>query len=169
MATPKKRVALACAGLAVSSALVAAAAHAQDVSFDKAATLLIATVNGPTEAKEPTFATTDFPAALGTIAAHIGPEGEIVGRCCLEPSCIQGITGSRHGFLLSDDEFTSIDFPVAFSTRAYGLTPGGQVIVGDYCTTPGCIRPTTRSWHGFGLRDSEFTFFDVPFPGVSRL
>jgi uncharacterized membrane protein len=154
----------------------------------------------------PTFLTIDVPSALGTLAADISPTGDIVGRYCLEPSCLQDVTGNWHGFLLSGGEFTSIDFPGAFhtnatginahgdivgryrdvvggpfhgfllsggkftsidvpgafSTRAYGITPGGEIIVGDYCTDPGCIRPAAGHWHGFVLSEGEFSTFDFP-------
>jgi len=152
------------------------------------------------------FTAIDFPGALATLAADINAAGDVVGRYCLNPSCLQNVTGNWHGFLARDGEFTSIDFPGAFhtnavgindsgdivgryrnvvggpfhgfllsegkfisidvpgafSTRAYGITPGGEIIVGDYCTDPGCIAPAAGHWHGFLLNGDEFTTFDFP-------
>ena len=43
----------------------------------------------------------------------------------------QDSTGAAHGFLLEDGEFTSIDFPGATDTRAFGINERGD-IVGNY-------------------------------------
>ena len=41
------------------------------------------------------------------------------------------VDGGDHGFLLHEGGFTSIDFPAALATRAFGINPEGD-IVGDY-------------------------------------
>jgi len=58
---------------------------------------------------------------------------------------------------MSGDEFTSIDFPGASLTQAWGINPRGE-IVGAYDDADG-VR------HGFLLSGDEFTSFD--FPGAS--
>ena len=102
------------------------------------------------------FTAIDFPGAFHTNPDGVNAHGDIVGR-------YRDVVGDPfHGFLLSGGKFTSIDVPGAFSTRAYGITPGGEIIVGDYCTDPGCVRPGAGHWHGFVLREGEFTTFDFP-------
>ena len=44
--------------------------------------------------------------------------------------------GATHGYLLSRGEFTSIDFPGANFTVAFGITPRGN-IVGRYFSADG--------------------------------
>src|SRR5260370_36631720 len=100
------------------------------------------------------------PGAFHTNATGINARGDIVGRYR------NAYVGGFHGFLLSGDGFTRIDFPGAFSTRLYGITPDGDTIVGDYCADPGCIRSGSGHWHGFKLSGGGFTSFD--FPGAIR-
>jgi uncharacterized membrane protein len=102
----------------------------------------------------------EYPGAFHTNATGINARGDIVGRYR------NSTTGGFHGYLLSDGEFTPIDYPGAFSTRPYGITSDGGVIVGDYCTVPGCIGPASGPYHAFVLRGGEFTSFD--FPGAVR-
>ena len=52
------------------------------------------------------------------------------------------------------DTFTSIDFPRATLTAAYGINPRGD-IVGRYADAAGVI-------HAYLLRDGDFTSFDFP-------
>ena len=56
----------------------------------------------------------DFPGAIFTLALHINPSGQIVGR-------YRGADGNYHGFLRSGEEFSSIDFPGAACTIATGI------------------------------------------------
>ena len=53
----------------------------------------------------------------------------------------------------SDPKFTTIDYPGATQTIAYGINPAGDV-VGEYRDTLG--------QHGFVLRNGEFSSFDYP-------
>jgi hypothetical protein len=39
------------------------------------------------------FTSIDFPDALATLAADISAAGDVVGRYCLNPSCLQDVTG----------------------------------------------------------------------------
>jgi hypothetical protein len=65
--------------------------------------------------------------------------------------------GVTHGFLLSDGEFTSIDYQGAPFTGAYGINPHGD-IVGRYRDAAGVT-------HGYLLSGGQFSTFD--FPGAS--
>jgi probable HAF family extracellular repeat protein len=62
--------------------------------------------------------------------------------------------GTQHGFLLSNDLLTNIDFPGAIATDAFGINSSG-VIVGDFFDTTGTL-------HGFVLQDGVFAQIDVP-------
>ena len=68
--------------------------------------------------------------------------------------------GNPHVFLLSKEEFTTIDFPGAVAT-APGLDTGGINSRGDiaayYCDDVPCV-----NWHGFLLSDGKFNSFDFP-------
>ena len=106
-----------------------------------------------------TFTVIDFPGALATLATDISAAGDIVGRYCLNTSCLRDVTGNWHGFLLSDGEFTSIDFPGAFHTNAVGINDSGY-IVGRYRDVIG------GPFHGFLLTGGKFTsiMFREPSP-----
>ncbi|HEV2195975.1 MAG TPA: hypothetical protein VGR55_10360 [Candidatus Acidoferrum sp.] len=62
--------------------------------------------------------------ARATAASGINPAGEIVG------AFTDGV-GKQHGFLLSQGQFTTLDFPGAVGTSANGISPTGD-IVGNY-------------------------------------
>lgn len=103
-----------------------------------------------------TFRTIDVPGAAVTIATDINPDDDIVGRYIESiPAQPPGspIPGG-HGFLLSRGRFTSIDFPVAVFTIAYGIDSGGN-IVGSYQDRDG-------KSHGFLLKGGVFSSIDVP-------
>jgi uncharacterized membrane protein len=68
---------------------------------------------------------------------------------------------SRHGFLLSNGQFTTFDFPGAFSTQPVGINDYGD-IVGRYCTVSPCGQPGSSNSHGFLLHEGEFTSIDFP-------
>ena len=103
------------------------------------------------------FTTIDFPGATFTETNGINPSGDIVGDYSIAaPFACFFRQVLCHGFLLSGGEFTSIDFPGASSTIAFGINPGGD-IVGRYD-----IAGVT---HGFLLSRGEFTSID--FPGAS--
>jgi hypothetical protein len=57
-----------------------------------------------------------------------------------------------HGFLLSDDESMSIDFPGAAGTMAFGISRSGNIL-GGTCDSPSCS--VTSKGHGFLLRRHE--------------
>jgi len=64
---------------------------------------------------------------------------------------------SRHGFLLSNGQLTTFDFPGAFFTQPVGINDHGD-IVGRYCT----VSPCSFNWRGFLLHQGEFTSIDFP-------
>jgi len=114
-------------------------------------------VAAKTPAGDATFTTIDVPGAIVTAANDISPAGDIVGRY------IESIPGpptpgspvpGGHGFLLSGDRFTSIDFPAARFTIASGIDSHGN-IVGSYHDLNG-------KSHGFLLSAGVFTSIDFP-------
>ena len=60
----------------------------------------------------------------------------------------------QHGFLLSNGVFTSIDFPLATSTQAWGINDDGE-ISGSFVDTSGVT-------HGFIFTGSAWSEVDVP-------
>jgi uncharacterized membrane protein len=87
-------------------------------------------LNGPyhgfRRSKHGTFTTIDGPGSPGGNANGINSRGEIVGE--------YGMPGDPiyHGFLLSQGEYTAINYPGATITRAWKITADGQHIVGFY-------------------------------------
>src|SRR5207245_1633405 len=65
--------------------------------------------------------------------------------------------GVTRGYLVSDGDFTSIEYPGATFTGAYGNNPCGD-IVGRYRDAGGVT-------HGYLLSRDQFSTFD--FPGAS--
>jgi uncharacterized membrane protein len=63
-----------------------------------------------------------------------------------------------HGFSFNDGSFSSIDFPGASSTEAFGINDAG-VIVGRYALNG---QDPVVSGHGFLLDKGAFTSFDYP-------
>lgn len=96
-----------------------------------------------------TFTTIDAPNSIFTVARAVNSQGDIVGWF---PD-----TGfKRHGYLLSNGNFTQIDFnnDVNRRTTALGLNHGGD-IVGDY-------RGTDGRTHGYLLSGGTSTNIDPP-------
>jgi len=71
-----------------------------------------------------------------------------------------GDDGFTHGFLLSQDVVTTLDFPGASDTYAYGISESG-IVVGywDLLDANGNL----LAYHGFTWKDDAFT--EVDFPG----
>jgi len=100
--------------------------------------------------RENHFTTIDFPGAVdtapGEIKGGINSRGDIVSYyCAFEPCSLEN--DSRHGFLLSNGEFTTIDFPGGHATAAFGINARGD-IVGPYNDASG-------TGHGFLLNPEE--------------
>lgn len=77
------------------------------------------------------FTTIDFPGAFETAIdganAGLNSHGDIVGDYCDGPPCTFD-SGTVHGFLLSEGEFTTIDVPGAVGTSAYGINSRGDIV-----------------------------------------
>ena len=107
----------------------------------------------------------DFPGAIFTLALHINPSGQIVGR-------YRATDGNYHGFLRSGEEFSSIDFPGAACTIATGINPRGD-IVGSHSDVTPCSDSIAGN-DGFLRKgeerdeDSGFVTFDFPGAAVTR-
>jgi uncharacterized membrane protein len=67
----------------------------------------------------------------------------------------------RHGFVLKDGEFTTVDPPGSVFTNVLGINEGGDV-VGRYCSSAPCLPPGNGSVHAFIYADGAFTTIDVP-------
>src|SRR5262249_36974636 len=78
---------------------------------------------------------------------------EIVGRFCTVLPCRAG-TSHRHGFLRSGAAFTTIDFPGAAETNAWGINNRGEIVGGH--------QGTDGKSHVFRLREGQFTTIDFP-------
>lgn len=80
------------------------------------------------------FRQIDFPGSTSTQCHGINTQGQIVGRYFNVENPGRGGGQGRaqeHGFLLSADSFTSIDFPNADTTDAWKIADSGD-IVGDW-------------------------------------
>jgi uncharacterized membrane protein len=105
------------------------------------------------------FRQIDFPGAIATMCHGINKKGQIVGRYLDVQNPGQGDGFGRqqeHGFLLSDDRFTSIDVPSADTTDAWRITDDGD-IVGDWSSNG-----NLNTVHGYVLHAGQFRLFDVP-------
>jgi uncharacterized membrane protein len=101
------------------------------------------------------FTSFDFPDSTGTSATGINARGDIVGAYCdgtITPCPALGL-GNR-GYVLSGDEFATIDFPGASVTLPWQINSRGE-IAGVYIDTSGTA-------HGFLRSEGEFTSIDFP-------
>ncbi len=138
-------------GMVVSAPLLAGcgAENVQGPSFESRDALLAhaAAHSAPVY----TYTRIAYPAATATTAWGINAGGDVVGDY-VDPA------GVRHGFLLQNGEFTTIDVPNAL-TSARAISPGGN-IVGIY---RGASEPAVNA-HGFLLsRQGDTTL--IAFPG----
>jgi uncharacterized membrane protein len=67
-----------------------------------------------------------FSVPRGTAVFGINNRGEIVGSYCTAVPCGPPLV-NNHGFILSQGEFTSFDFPGAEWTRAFAVNDRGDV------------------------------------------
>jgi uncharacterized membrane protein len=101
--------------------------------------------------------TIDFPGAGFTVAGALNNHGDIVGWYTLPAA-----PAVRHGFLLRDGEFTTFDPPGSIFTNVLGINDRGE-IVGHFCSLAICLPfPGNGDFHGFLLREGEFTTIDFP-------
>ncbi len=107
------------------------------------------------------FSSFDVPGAAATIAEGIDSKGDIVGFYTANIGTNTNTSASnRHGFLLSNGAFTSIDFPGASSTEAWRVNDNG-VILGKYRST------TDDKWHLYLLNSGSFSPL-ADFPGAAQ-
>lgn len=99
------------------------------------------------------FVTIDVPGAASTgstaadVRLKLNPQGQIAGGY-LDSS------GKTHGFLLSDDNFSTIDFPGAIFTTLSDISPSGDVV--------GIYEDSYTVLHGFLLSQGNLSKIDVP-------
>lgn len=95
------------------------------------------------------FTTIDFPGAFDTAPGGdnggINSRGDIVSYYCAAAPCVDN--DSEHGFLLSDGEFTTIDFPGGHGRFAFGINPCGDIV--------GLYGDASGTNHGFLLTRKE--------------
>jgi uncharacterized membrane protein len=99
---------------------------------------------------EDEFTTIDFPNAVDTAPAlgkgGINSSGDIVSYyCAFQPCSVDN--DSEHGFLLSDGEFTTIDFPGGHATVGLGINASGDIV--------GAFHDAAGKEHGFLLNPEE--------------
>ena len=107
-------------------------------------------INGAGGASYTSF---DFPNAVATEVNGVTPSGPLL----IVGDYADGST--EHGYPLSDDTFTSIDFPGALFSQAFAINING-VIVGDYAVASGT--GNGNSQHGYVLAAGTFTSIDFP-------
>ena len=97
-----------------------------------------------------TVSAISVPGSLVTVVSKINDAGNIVGAYL-------DATGATHGFLFSNGQYSSIDFPGAVATEARGINNKINFdIVGDYTDAHGVT-------HGFLLQGGNFSTIDAPF------
>ena len=102
------------------------------------------------------FTQIDFPGSIATQCHGINSNGDIVGRyMSVEKSGNGKGLAHEHGFLLSSDRFSSVDFPNSVTTDAWKITDTGD-IVGDWSSNGNFFV------HGYTLHNGQFTSFDFP-------
>ena len=114
------------------------------------------------------FTTFDFPGGVLTQVWRISPQQNILGRYKGTDGAFHvfllsdnnftsidfpGATNTGHGFLLRRGEFSSFDFPGSTATLAHGINPPGD-IVGAYADTSGSIHGYLRTGAGRRLFDN---------------
>jgi probable HAF family extracellular repeat protein len=86
-------------------------------------------------------------------ALDINDRGDIVGTYFDEQ-------GNQHGFLLSNNVLTNIDFPDSVASMAFAINASGVIV--------GAFTDAADALHGFVLRDGVFTQIDVPGAGATE-
>lgn len=96
------------------------------------------------------YVTIDFPGPKGTetFAWNINNGRAVVGRFTLPGS------DGPHGFLLSREKWSRIDYPGSRTSASNGINSSGEIV--------GIWFDATRNEHSFRLRDGRFTSIDVP-------
>ncbi len=97
---------------------------------------------------------------LGTVPLGINDRSEIVGNYVAGSGGILGPNDGRHGFLLSKDVYTQLDYPGAAFTVAQGINNEGE-IVGQYFNDDdsghGFFRSKKGIYTSIDITDATFT------------
>ena len=104
------------------------------------------------------FTTIDFPGARQTFAFGVNPGGKIGGSYYdsnNNDTVSRGLVS--HGFVDSGGRFTTIDFPGARQTFAFGVNASGQIV--------GYYYDSNNNSHGFVDSGGRFTTIDFPGAG----
>ena len=109
------------------------------------------------------FFSFDFPGAAATLPEGIDTNGDIVGWYTTNAGSNSNGQGSSntHGFLMSNGEFTSIDFPDATSTQAWKINDHAEIL-GKYMTS------TDDKWHLFYRLGGGSLIPIADFPGAAE-
>jgi probable HAF family extracellular repeat protein len=101
------------------------------------------------------------PGTTGTVTFGINPiDDSIVGDYCLSGDCLGAVT--NHGFILAgfsvtkdglQGSFSSVDFPRALTTSAFGINDYGDVV--------GRYNSSDNSVHGYLFTNGDFQSIDV--------
>src|SRR5215472_5959724 len=107
------------------------------------------------------FITIDVPgaastgSAVGRVRLKMNSQGQIVGG-------YSDTLGKEHGFLLSNGNFTNIDYPGAIFTTLCDISPSGDTLLGIY-------QDANFILHGFLLSQGNLSTIDVPGATTSSL
>jgi hypothetical protein len=107
------------------------------------------------------FITIDVPGAastgspVGRVLLKMNPQGQIVGG-------YSDTFGKEHGFLLSNGNFTTFDYPGAVFTTLCDISPSGDTLLGIY-------QDANLILHGFLLSKGNLSTIDVPGATTSTL
>ena len=110
-----------------------------------------------------TFTTIDFPGSIDTTVTDINSAGDMVGTWGDE-TVISGEAageGKQHGFLFQGGTFTSLDFPGADLTMAFGINASDEVV--------GVFQANTGGNHGFIWQAGTFTPLNAPVASTTTL
>ena len=110
-----------------------------------------------------TFTTIDFPGSVDTTVTDINANGDMVGRWQDETIGSGGGAGEgrQHGFLLQGGVFTSLDYPKADLTMAFGINQSGEVV--------GVFQTNIGGNNGFTYQGGVFTPLNAPLATATTL
>jgi uncharacterized membrane protein len=107
------------------------------------------------------YSTFDVPGAADTAIFTLGDDGELGGHYVVGT----GATATTHGFIRSEGELTTVDWPDDTLPGSFnsvrGSSAGGNILVGSH------HGPNTTVTHGYVLVDQALTNFDYPVSGVT--
>jgi|SRR5579872_512108 len=95
----------------------------------------------------------------------INANGLAVGGFCQQPVCINAFASHGYTYDSGTGVTTTIDFPGAMATAAYGINGSGEV-VGGYCTTSNVCPNDLFLVATHGFLDNNGVFTQLDFPGA---